>query len=64
MAILRTGAQDYGDILISHNGLHVRLAIHILNASVAAKLSTDQVRDLITTLRQVVAEIESNEKTQ
>lgn len=64
MAILLTHAQNYDTVLMSQDGLHIRLSIHSMNATLATKMSPDQVRDLITNLRQVLATLESNAQAQ
>ncbi len=60
MKFLITNGQNYDNVLLSQSGEHVRLAIHSMNATLCTKLSPNQVRDLITNLRQVLATLESN----
>ena len=64
MAILLTNAQNYDNVLLSQDGVHIRLAIHTLNGSLSTKLSAAQVQDLVTNCRQVLAELESNAEAQ
>jgi len=60
MKFLITPAHNYDNVLLSQDDSQVRLAIHCINGTLCTKLSPEQVRSLITNLRQVLAEVESN----